>query len=167
MLYLFLPGRPFVYYGEEIGMSGSGRDENKRLPMLWSSEDAAQNCLPPAEADQNQRLKAGVDVQEDDPDSLLNWYRQLIALRALAPELARGEMTALDTGENVLCAFTVSDGGTVAVLVNASTTAELVLDLDSMGLADAVILGCVGTDAEAFGESQVLPPVSCALLRVE
>ena len=167
MLYLFLPGRPFVYYGEEIGMSGSGRDVNKRLPMLWSAEDAAQNCLPPADADQNQRLKAGVDAQKDDPDSLLNWYRQLIALRALAPELAHGSMTALDTGENALCAFTVSGEGTVAVLINASTTAELTLDLDSMGLADAEILGCAGTDAETFAEKHVFPPVSCTILRVD
>ena len=34
-VYLLSIGIPFVYYGEEIGMRGSGKDENKRLAMLW------------------------------------------------------------------------------------------------------------------------------------
>lgn len=32
-------GNVFVYYGEELGMSGSGRDENKRAPFVWSNKD--------------------------------------------------------------------------------------------------------------------------------
>ena len=40
-LNLLMTGNAFVYYGEEIGMKGSGRDENKRAPMYWISEDEA------------------------------------------------------------------------------------------------------------------------------
>jgi alpha-amylase len=35
-LLLTLPGLPFVYYGEEIGMSGDKPDERLRTPMQWS-----------------------------------------------------------------------------------------------------------------------------------
>lgn len=107
-LYLTMPGIPAIYYGEEIGMSGSGRDENKRLPMLWV-EDESLNCLPPAGADQKQRLKESVRIQEEDPDSVLNFYRHLGRLRNLCPELENGFAEAVDTGEISIAAWKVTD----------------------------------------------------------
>jgi len=165
MLYLLLPGRPFVYYGEELGMSGSGRDENKRLPMLWSGADEGLNCLPPADADQKQRLKAGVAEQEADESSLLSWYRRLIALRALAPELAHGTMTALDAGHEAVCAFAVTDGTTVVALVNASPDETVRVDLVALGLDGAALLGCAGMAQDAAFDGD-MPPLSCALVRL-
>ena len=177
MLYLLLPGAPTVYYGEELGMSGSGRDENKRLPMVWNAADASAQCLPPADADQKQRLKEGVDVQDGDPDSLLNCYRQLIALRRLAPELHRGMMTALDGGHDAIAYYRVDDGDSaVAVVVNTSTAETISVDLSE--LSSARVLGQVGgvettgtwlspLSSLDFSYTVVMPPVSCLLLRVE
>ena len=38
-LNLLMTGNAFVYYGEELGMMGSGKDPNYRAPMYWISED--------------------------------------------------------------------------------------------------------------------------------
>lgn len=164
MLYLLMPGRPTVYYGEELGMTGSGLDENKRLPMVWSTAEGAVLCAPPAAADQKQRLKEGADVQDTDPDSLLNWYRQVIALRRQAPELARGVMTAIDLGEPALACYRVADdGGEVVILMNLSQTDTLSVSLSALNAA--YVDGC-GQPA-LDGDSLAMPPVSCALLRAE
>lgn len=166
MLYLLMPGRPTVYYGEEIGMTGSGRDENKRLPMVWSAAEGAALCLPPADADQNQRLKEGVDVQGNDPDSLLNTYRQLIHLRTLAPELTHGVMTQLDAGQAELAFYRVDDGGSaVAILINTSQTDTLQADASALG--SVTVLGAYGTVDASDPSAIALPPVSCLLLRIE
>lgn len=164
LAYLLMPGVPTVYYGEEIGMSGSGRDENKRLPMVWSSDQSTW-CKAPTDADQNQRLKTGVSEQDSDPDSLLNWYRQLIALRNLAPELTRGEMTALDAGNAAVAFYTVADGdSTVAVMINLSQKDDATVDLTALG--DFALVGALG-EAVLDGTSALLPPLSCAIVRLK
>ena len=111
--YLLAPGVPAVYYGEEIGMNGSGRDENKRLPMLWGED--AFTCNPPADADQKQKLKVGVAEQEADEGSLLNVYRRLLALRSAAPEINSETPEALDLGVKALYAIRY---GSVTVVIN-------------------------------------------------
>lgn len=117
-LYLTMPGVPFVYYGEELGMSGSGRDENKRLPMLWGLEQQP-DTLPPADADQAQRLKQGVAQQEQDPHSMLSFYRDLLALRARCPQLERGVPTAVPMADQAIAAWRVADeASSVLVLHN-------------------------------------------------
>ena len=165
MLYLLLPGVPTVYYGEELGMTGSGRDENKRLPMLWSAADEAALCNPPADADQHQRLKEGVDVQDNDPDSLLNCYHQLIAMRNKAPELLHGTMTCLDAGNDSVAFFTVQEEeSSVAVLVNASAEEEITVDIPQ--LMGYTVLGSYGK-VQCADAAVTLAPISCVLLRVE
>ena len=47
---LLMSGSAFLYYGEELGMKGSGKDENKRAPTYWS-EDSAVDGMSKGPAD--------------------------------------------------------------------------------------------------------------------
>jgi alpha-glucosidase len=104
VLLLTLPGTPFIYYGEEIGMEdvpiaeaqardparhgAIGRDP-ERTPMQWSDAPGAgfsrgSPWLPLGD------LRINVAAQSDDPDSLLNLYRRLIWQRKRSPALRSG-----------------------------------------------------------------------------
>ena len=85
-IYLSLPGIPFVYYGEEIGMVGSGPHEVIRRPMQWADGPNAgfTTGVPWTEINDNYQ-NYNVLVEQQDPTSLLAWYKKLIAVRNQAP----------------------------------------------------------------------------------
>lgn len=78
-IYLTLPGTPYIYYGEEIGMTGTKPDEKIREPFIWSSTDLSQNTI--WEASTNDISKVALDVQEKDDNSLYNFYKELLNVR--------------------------------------------------------------------------------------
>ena len=120
------PGVPFIYYGEEIGMSGRKPDERIRTPMRW---DASAPAAGFSEAEPWQALSedpAGIDVatQSSDPDSLLSTYRSLTRLRAAHPALLSGELIPVESGDgHVVSYLRVSGDETVLVVANLSAEA--------------------------------------------
>jgi len=90
-IYLTGPGTPYVYYGEEIGMIGGKPDELIRKPMQWSAEDNAgfTSAKPWQDLAQGWQ-QTNVEVQNQDPESLLNWYKTLINTRSQLPALQKG-----------------------------------------------------------------------------
>jgi glycosidase len=122
---LTLPGRPFLYYGEEIGLGHSEPvkqdDHAIRGPMAWSAEahgsftSAAQTYRPLVE---NWKT-ANVAAEEKDPKSLLAWYRSLIALRNTEPALSVGAIKVLSARDEPVLAFERDHDGTqLLVLLN-------------------------------------------------
>ncbi|HVY57478.1 MAG TPA: alpha-amylase family glycosyl hydrolase [Xanthobacteraceae bacterium] len=122
MLLFTLPGTPFFYAGDELGMtgvpvpSGEARDPFERLvpgyglnrdperaPMRW---DAGPNAgftsgkpwLPVGEGVETHN----VSVERRDPGSMLNLYRSLIALRRTEPTLIAGRYQPLRCHDGVL-----------------------------------------------------------------
>ena len=91
-----LPGPPFVYYGEEIGMRGgpSGADEDKRTPMRWTAEAPGYGFTTAARPWRFAEEPTGVDVatQRATEGSLWRLYRDLITLRTRHPSLTRGAL---------------------------------------------------------------------------
>jgi alpha-amylase len=100
-LMLTLPGTPFIYYGEEIGMQGQKPDEDIRLPMQWSADEfAGFSTTTPWRTPYNDYAQVNVAAQAGDPASLLEHYRALIQLRKSNPALQTGDITLLDAGNS-------------------------------------------------------------------
>ena len=122
LVYLTMPGSPFIYYGEEIGMLGNGIDENKRLAMLWSTSG---NCKNPPNANWLDQICDPVNFQVGDYESLLHVYRMAIRLRAENPEIGRGTMEVIDTGISDVCAWKITyNGKSIALVHNLSFLME-------------------------------------------
>jgi glycosidase len=95
---LTLPGVPFIYYGEEIGMTGQKPDQWIRTPMQWSPDvNAGFTTGQPWEPVNSDYQTVNVETESRDPSSLLNHYRQLIHLRNDHVALRRGELLPLES----------------------------------------------------------------------
>lgn len=150
-----------MYYGEELGMVTStptrkqdvrdpigitgwpkekGRD-GERTPMQWntgkdSGFSTADKTWLPVAADYR---TVNVQTEDRQPASLLNWYRNLIAMRSADPTLRDGKMIMLDrSNRSVLSYIRQGVGGQPSVVVVLNFTGQsqtISLDLKSEGIA--------------------------------
>lgn len=149
---LSFEGSVCLYQGEELGQVDTvlefeeltdpdgitfwpeykGRD-GCRTPMAWDEKAAnagfskANKTWLPVKAPQQERA---VSVQDDDPDSVLNFYRQMLALRKAEVDLREGDIRFLNLPEPVLgyergdgfvCLFNLSAGSVTAPLTGNVT----------------------------------------------
>lgn len=106
-LLLTLPGTPFLYYGEEIGMTGRKPDEPIRRPMHWDSSAFAgftsgERPWQPLEPDWEERNAAQMS---GSPESLLNRYRVYLHLRNTEEALRRGALQVVDSDNPKVLAY--------------------------------------------------------------
>jgi alpha-glucosidase len=161
-----------MYYGEELGMTTTtparredvkdpigitgwpkekGRD-GERTPMQWdpgpqagfSTNPQTWLPIPPSYKTVN------VAVESKDPNSELEWFKQLSALRRTNPALRDGSLTMLDTSNpDVLSYLRSNDSGT-AVVVAMNFTGEpktISLDLIKAGITGATVKTLAADDA--------------------
>ncbi|QCT01178.1 alpha amylase catalytic region [Paenibacillus algicola] len=128
---LTLPGNPFIYYGEEIGMQGAKPDERIREPMVWSSgeKDAAQTNWEPMTFNGSGRTE-GVSEQLQREDSLLVRYRNLIRWRNDLPALRDGNIGQYASGHGSVMAYTRSTEKLQALVMHNLSGDEVRITLD-------------------------------------
>jgi alpha-glucosidase len=157
-LYLTQRGTPIMYYGEEIGMENNdpkskdqvkdpqgkrgwpreiGRD-GERTPMQWTAGKNAGFTngqpwlpIPPSYKTHN------VETEAKDPNSILSFYRQVLALRHKEPALLDGDYTTLNSDDpNVLAYLRGYKNEAVLVVLNMSASEQKVrFDLSPLGFS--------------------------------
>lgn len=98
--------------------------DNARTPMQWSTATdagfgSAEPWMPVAEHPPT----ITVEAQRDDPESILHFYRELIALRHTRSVVARGVTVMLDTGDSPIMAY-VREGVAESLLVVANLSSN-------------------------------------------
>ena len=114
-----LPGSPFLYYGDEIGMGDNiylGDRDGVRTPMQWSADrnagfsqaDFARLYFPLIMDPVYGYQAVNVEAQQRYGTSLLNWMREMIHLRKRHPVFGRGALSFIKPENRKVFAFTRS-----------------------------------------------------------
>lgn len=170
-LYLLTPGTPVIYYGEEIGLRGSGdspEDANRRLPYKWGD---VWTCEIPRHASYTIDLWDNTaDDQRKDEDSLLMHYTKVLSIRHSYPAIARGNYKAIYTGKSTFGGFLVTYGeDKLIILHNTSASETVTIDLKTLdalkGFTSFEIGDYVGvSDASIDGTTLTLGPQTTVIL---
>ncbi len=140
-------GASLFYYGDEIGMKTTpparredvkdpvgitgwpkekGRD-GERTPMQWDADANAGFAaagvkpwlpIPPT------YITFNVKAEQQNPDSLFAWYRNLIRLKKTNAAFAQGDNTMLDTANTKVLSWLRQAPGSPAVVISVNFTAE-------------------------------------------
>ncbi len=167
---LTIPGSPFIYYGEEIGLTGAKEattDEPVRTPMLWDDR-AGRGFSTAAPWTAFSADAAGVSVaaQTADPDSLLSHYRALIHLRNAHPALRSTGIAMMDQSFRSVMAYarwTAEETLLVVLNLDDEPAAGYQLRLDAGPFAGATgveVLFAAGVGAGAVDVA--LPVINAA-----
>jgi maltose alpha-D-glucosyltransferase/alpha-amylase len=131
-----LPGSPFLYYGDEIGMGDNvylGDRDGVRTPMQWSVDrnagfsraDFAQLYFPLNMDPVYGYQSVNVEAQQRHEASLLHWMRQMIHLRKKHPVFGRGSIEFIYPENRKVLAFTRSyQGETVLCVYNLARSSQ-------------------------------------------
>lgn len=176
-LALTMSGNAFIYYGDEIGMLGSGIDENKRLGMRWSADGSAEGtCRGPAAAERVQQIYGSVEEQQADENSIYWFYKNLIRLRNQFPSIVKGTTTNLSASDNQISVIEKTYGGETVCLIYNLSSSEKTVELEAVALSDgstlnagqlqsALVTGEASVAVE--GEVMTMPAYSLAVFLTE
>jgi alpha-amylase len=163
-LLLTLPGHPFIYYGEEIGMQGMKPDEFIREPLLWYADRAEGEGQTTWVASRfNRKDPVSIETQQADANSLLNHYKTMIQWRHDIPALNRGDLVEFKTNNRQIVSFErITSVDRILVLHNVSEDIQTV-DITEAGMKEIIKSNKEG--AHVSGGKVELPGYSTLILK--
>ena len=163
-----LPGTPVLYYGDEIGMGDNvhlGDRDGVRTPMQWNLDRNAgfskahphSLYLPLINDPEYHHATVNVEVQQNNPSSLLWWMKRIIGIRKRYQAFGRGDIQFLSPENSKVLAFTRSyEEEHLLVVANLSRHSQVV-DLELPDFEQY-------TPVEVFGQTR-FPPLERGLNR--
>ncbi|MEO0387176.1 MAG: alpha-amylase family glycosyl hydrolase [Pseudomonadota bacterium] len=178
---LCLRGSVCLYQGEELGLTEAyvpyeelqdpygkafwpkfkGRD-GCRTPMPWAMDNMhggfsdAKPWLPMA----REHLPSAVGNQDSDAGSLLNWYRDILALRSMRPVLSKGTLDDVHATDDVVAFVRALDGqAPIFCAFNFSDRTHQI----ALPEGEWALIAGLGFAAESDGQSVTLPPWQACL----
>ena len=155
----------YTYYGTEIGMVGSGKDENKRIAMLWG--EGEELCKNPSGTTEAEYVYPGVDEQLQDETSLLNYHKAINHLRNKYPEIMRGDITYYDHlfSSKQLAFEKEWNDNKVLIVINFEESEAVSLDISLIGeYKKCEGIATSGEDITFENNTLNLPPYAIAIL---
>lgn len=185
-LLLTLRGTPFMYYGEEIGMTQTPIPRAEILDppgkRYWPFYKGRDGCRTPMQWDNtpNAGFTAGkpwlrvnrhadqVNVQRElaDPDSLLSFYRRLIVLRKTTPALQRGSYRPLLDRPTQLMAYVREYAGQKVVVCLNFSSQPAQFDLRVTGAGEwQILISTAARNTDTLrGEVKLYPDEALVLM---
>ncbi len=166
-LNLTMSGASFTYYGEELGMKGAGKDENKRAPMYWSEDpDAPGMTDGPKDMGNVAMIFESEERQAEDGNSILNFAIQAIKIRNSIPAVSHGVADmAEDLSTDTVCVLTKTFGDDSVTLVYNISPEPQTVDVSGLGLTAITAALVTTAEAPALDDGELtLPMYSVAVL---
>lgn len=166
-LLLTLPGNPYIYYGEEIGMLGRKPDECIREPFIWDiGKNDRQRARWRKARFSTSRTVRPLSQQQKDPNSLYQHYRRLIQFRNAHPVLnnniSRLEQTNIRQ-PGVIAFVRYSGGQRVLVIQNLTgKPIQVVPSPTEESFKTILFMTIEGVTFDSIGLE--LPPYGCVIL---
>lgn len=168
-VYLTLPGVPFVYYGEELGLSP---EPNDRLLSALSSDGLmrARTAFPWTEGQCVARFAHGyrsepLKRQLTNPDSMLRFYRRMLRLRNELAPLRDGVFVPISAPDGVL-AYRMQDWEEFAEVFHNLSDAPVAV-VSGLPLAVDPMAGAAPQKGSDFGSWILLPKRSIIFYKNE
>ncbi len=158
---LTLPGTPYVYYGEELGMRGIKPDEFIREPFPWGDDKYTTRWMTPRFNVKDS--VADVETQSTGNSTLLNHYRKLIEYRNSSRPLTFGSIEAIkDLPATIIALQRSFDSETVIIFHNISGK-EVKLELAN-GLEQFKDVAFASDDYISLKERELVLPAYATII---
>lgn len=156
-------GNTFTYYGDEIGMTGSSTDPDKRVGMRWTAD--TKGIYPSGVTSYDPATYynfSSVEEQLKDKNSILNYYKLCNNARNAFPALMRGTAERLEnSNEDVLVVKKTYNDQSVIIVVNFSKETNVV-EGDFGNLKQGLCVD-VKESVKSSGNKHTLPALSIAI----